>query len=67
MRTSAAYRFSRIQAEGWNAARRFPSEDLADLDAATIGTLSPYHNDPEKARWIVGFRSAFKAPSAVTA
>ena len=64
---SDEYRLSRIQAEGWNAARAYPSDDLADLEVETIEALSPYRGGPGKARWIAGFRSAFKAPPAVSA
>jgi hypothetical protein len=55
-----AYRLSRIQAEGWNRARTGSSDDLGALDPAAVEELCPYREDPEKARWLAGFHSAFK-------
>ena len=51
---SSAFRLSRIQAEGWNAARHAP----ADLSDAKIAALNPHKKDPEAARWLAGFRNA---------
>lgn len=65
MSAAQSYRLSRIQAEGWNAAHAGPSSDFGDLDVAAIEALSPYHGDPEKARWVAGFRGAFKTQPAV--
>ena len=39
MKTDNAFRLSRVQAEGWQAARRVPSERLGDLDATKIDRL----------------------------
>ncbi len=64
MSASDAYRLSRVQAEGWNAARSLPPSDLADIDAATVHSLNPYRSDPEKARWVAGFYGAFKVLDA---
>ena len=55
MEDNTAYRLSRIQAEGWNAARGFLHDDL---DAAKIAALNPYRGDQEMARWTVGFTDA---------
>ena len=67
MKTKDAYHLSRIQAEGWNAARAYQSNDPGDFDEAAIDALCPYPGDPEKARWVTGFRSAFKARPASAA
>lgn len=58
MSGDTAYRLSRVQAEGWNAARKIPAGDLASLDAAKTDALNPHETDPERARWLEGFKSA---------
>lgn len=60
-----SYRLSRIQAEGWNAARANAAYDPDDVDEVNVGALSPYRKDPEKARWVTGFCSAFKVSRTV--
>lgn len=55
------FRLSRIQAEGWNTARRMPLARLATLDTAEIAALNPYIHDPEQMRWNAGFASALKS------
>ena len=52
------FRLSRIQAEGWNAARRVPVARLAQLDGEKIAALNPYRSDPEQTRWKAGFANA---------
>ena len=61
MNAGEDFRLSRIQAEGWNAARRVPVARLAQLDAAKIATLNPYMHDPEQTRWNAGFASALES------
>jgi hypothetical protein len=58
MEKNNAFRLSRIQAEGWNAARKFL---LADLDDRKIAALNPYKEASEKARWHTGFTGALEA------
>jgi len=41
------FRQSRIYAEGWNAARR-----------SSKPSKNPYTKDPERARWLEGYRNA---------
>ena len=53
-----AYRLSRIQAEGWNAAHRVAASTLDRLDETQIESLTPYASDPERTRWNAGFTSA---------
>jgi len=53
-----AFRLSRIEAEGWNAARRVPLAVLAQLDREKIAALNPYTYDPEQTRWNAGFANA---------
>ena len=55
------FRLSRVQAEGWNAARRLPVDDLAQMDAAKIALLNPYAKDAERSRWTAGFTEALKS------
>lgn len=61
MRTVSAFSLSRIQAEGWNAARRVPLPKLDGYDARKIDALNPYPADPERTRWRAGFESALEA------
>jgi hypothetical protein len=56
-----AYRLSRIQAEGWNAAHRIAATALDTLNGAEIESLNPYASDPERTRWNAGFRSALSS------
>lgn len=63
--TADTYRLSRIQAEGWNAARAQSSGSPADFDETAAEALCPYRSDPEKSRWLTGFCSAFKARLSV--
>ena len=53
-----AFRLSRIEAEGWNAARRVPLAALVQLDSEKIAALNPYTYDPEQRRWNAGFANA---------
>jgi hypothetical protein len=58
VRTENAFRLSRIQAEGWNAARRIPASDLAELNDKKVDALNPYSKNSERIRWSTGFNSA---------
>jgi len=58
MTDKQAYRLSRIQAEGWKAARSLSANGLADLKPAEIDARNPYPADPERARWRAGFTDA---------
>lgn len=58
MTSGEAFRLSRIEAEGWNAARRVPLAVLVQLDNAKIAALNPYVHDPEQMRWNAGFANA---------
>jgi hypothetical protein len=58
MENNNAFRLSRIQAEGWNAARKFL---VADIDDKKIAALNPYKEASEKARWHTGFTGALEA------
>lgn len=53
-----AYRLSRIQAEGWNAAHHAVSTAPDVSDSAKIDSLNPYRTGPERTRWKIGFTSA---------
>ena len=58
MTSGEAFRLSRIEAEGWNAARRVPLAALAQLDSEKIAALNPYTYGPEQTRWTAGFANA---------
>ncbi len=53
-----AFRLSRIQAEGWNAARDIPAAQIAELNDQSADALNPYTNDSERMRWSAGFHDA---------
>jgi len=55
------FRLSRIEAEGWNAARRVPLAVLGQLDGAKIAALNPYKRGAEHLRWNAGFASALES------
>ncbi len=57
----SAFRLSRVEAEGWNAAQRAMARDVAATDDARISKLNPHLADPERARWQAGFRNALSA------
>jgi hypothetical protein len=61
MKAENDFQLSRIQAEGWNAARRIPASALADLNAKAIDALNPYSTDSERTRWTTGFNNALAA------
>ncbi len=58
MTSGEAFRLSRVEAEGWNAARRVPLAALARLNSKKITALNPYTYDPEQTRWNAGFANA---------
>jgi hypothetical protein len=51
------FRLSRIQAEGWAAARKYLSGGGGG-DEQEIAALNPHRTDAERARWYAGFNSA---------
>jgi hypothetical protein len=61
MKTESAFRLSRIQAEGWNAARRLPVTRAAEPNDSEIDALNPYRQGAARLRWNTGFRSALES------
>jgi len=57
----SGFKLSRIYAEGWNAAKKSPSNAQAALDAGRVADLNPYTHESEKARWNDGFRAALES------
>ncbi len=51
------FRLSRIQAEGWAAARKYLING-GNGDEKEIAALNPHESDAARARWYVGFNSA---------
>jgi hypothetical protein len=51
------FHLSRVHAAGWNAARHFSAAD-GEPNAAEIDALNPHKLDPERTRWLMGFRGA---------
>jgi len=54
----SAFRLSRIQAEGWKAARRLPLIGRENFDTEKIDSINPYSAASERSRWAEGFRNA---------
>jgi hypothetical protein len=61
MSEDVAFRLSRIEAQGWNAARRFMLDETKRPDDDRIAELNPFPADPERARWHAGFQNALNA------
>lgn len=61
MSTGEDFRLSRVEAEGWNAARSVPLVVLGQLNGAKISALNPYKHGPERLRWSAGFASALES------
>jgi hypothetical protein len=57
MTSATPFDLSRIQAEGWNAARKYLAGGDPD-DVKAIASLNPYRDPLERARWYTGFNSA---------
>lgn len=56
--SDGAFRLSRIYAEGWNMAKKEPLIEEEVFDTARITAMSPYHTEPQRSRWVEGFRKA---------
>lgn len=54
----AAFRLSRIYAEGWNRAQQLSANETAAVDIEVWAALNPYAAEPERSRWIEGFTKA---------
>jgi hypothetical protein len=59
--SDAAFRLSRIYAEGWNKARELSAEAHDDVDASRVSALNPYPAEPERSRWSEGFKKALQS------
>jgi|KBSMisStaDraftv2_1062788.scaffolds.fasta_scaffold257546_2 hypothetical protein len=55
----SAFHLSRVQAEGWKAARRLPLVGRENV-AAKMESLNPYSTAAERSRWAEGFMSALE-------
>lgn len=55
-----AIRLSRIQAQGWNAARKARMTS----DGRPPKVANPYTSEPDRSRWQAGFDNAQAVPSA---
>jgi hypothetical protein len=53
----AAFRYSRIYAEGWKAARSLLK---SGIDPADVLALNPYRSGLERTRWNEGFAKALE-------
>ena len=51
------FRLSRVQAEGWAAARKYLNGGNP-CDGALVSSLNPYKTGAERLRWFAGFNSA---------
>jgi hypothetical protein len=57
----AAFRLSRIYAEGWNKAQELSTNECDDLDLRQVAALNPYAAEPERTRWSEGFAKAIRS------
>lgn len=55
----AAFRLSRVYAQGWNRAHELSAKDRAQVDLCGDAVLNPYAAEPERSRWSEGFSKAF--------
>lgn len=55
----AAFRLSRVYAQGWNRAHELSAEDRDHVDLCGGEVLNPYACEPERSRWSEGFAKAF--------
>lgn len=55
----AAFRLSRVYAQGWNKAHELSPTDRAQVDLCGADVLNPYAAEPEHSRWSEGFAQAF--------
>lgn len=58
MTDNDAFRLSRVEAHGWNAAQRVLASEANTPDDARIARINPHSSDPERERWRVGFMNA---------
>jgi len=58
MSGSAAFKLSRVYAEGWNAAMQLSADESAHLDMETIAALNPHFVEAKRTRWSEGFMKA---------
>ncbi|MGC9954888.1 MAG: hypothetical protein ABSD21_11500 [Rhizomicrobium sp.] len=58
MTGNAAFKLSRIYAEGWNAASRLSANESDGFDLWRVAALNPYVIEPERSRWSEGFAKA---------
>lgn len=56
--SSAAFRLSRIYAEGWNKAQQLSADEAENLNMQRAAALNPYASEPERSRWNEGFAKA---------
>lgn len=54
----AAFRLSRVYAEGWNKAQLLSENEAAALSMEDMAALNPYAAEPERSRWVEGFTKA---------
>ena len=57
LRHAENFHLSRVQAEGWAAARKYLNGG-DPCDAAKVSSLNPYKTEAERLRWFAGFNSA---------
>jgi hypothetical protein len=57
----AAFRLSRVYAQGWNKAHELSAKDRAQVVLCGADVLNPYAAEPERSRWGDGFSKAFSS------
>lgn len=59
MSEHSEFALSRVEAAGWNAARKYVTGGNP-RDEKKIALLNPYQTDVERARWYTGFNRALE-------
>ena len=66
MTDPAAFRLSRVYADGWNAANKLAAHEVDELNPDKIAALNPYAIDADRSRWMAGFTKALATERPLT-
>jgi hypothetical protein len=58
---TSEFALSRIQAQGWNAAKKLLVAGENDIDADAAASRNPYRTEVERSRWTAGFMKALES------
>jgi hypothetical protein len=52
---TSAFALSRIESQGWNAAKQLIGAGKTNIDISEVTARSPYRKEEERSRWAAGF------------